>query len=56
MEGPKNAPQLYARIEAHEESGEVTHETVEVSEPQAERPRRRSCAAALPHGLCGGFR
>jgi hypothetical protein len=34
LEGPKNAPQLYARV-AREEAGEVTHTTFELSTPEA---------------------
>jgi hypothetical protein len=34
-EGPRNAPQLYARVAHSEESGEVTHKTFQVSEPEA---------------------
>jgi hypothetical protein len=35
VEGPKNAPQLYARIGHQEAGGEVTHQVVELSTPEA---------------------
>jgi hypothetical protein len=35
VEGPKNAPQLYARIAHQEAGGEVTHQVVELSTPEA---------------------
>jgi hypothetical protein len=35
VEGPKNAPQLYARVAHEEEGGEVTHQTIELSTPAA---------------------
>ena len=34
-EGPKNAPQLYGRIGHQEADGEVTHQVVELSTPEA---------------------